>query len=226
MQPITRETITDRRASAINWSAILAGTAAALGIWGVFQLIGIGAGLNDLDPDDSRSLRSAAVGMTSFSALAPLVAAFVGGWFVSRICASYDRKVVAGHAFIVWGLTTALGVAATAWLATATASTAHIDHHRDAVVDPYRDAAGPLDHPVASPDTARTTAPVVLSPSERLAVAHAKTTGKGLLTLGIAILLSIGTALLGAIVGQRMPELRQRHDTAPYPVPPMDPTLS
>src|SRR3954471_20409705 len=109
MQPITREII-DRRQPAIRWSAVLAGTAAAIGLWGVFQLIGLGAGLTALDPDNAKSLKHAAVGMGAFSALAPLVACFGGGWLAARLCNHYDHKVAAGHGIVVWGLTTVAGL--------------------------------------------------------------------------------------------------------------------
>jgi hypothetical protein len=54
----------------------------------------------------------------------------------------------------------------------------------------------------------------------------AENTGKGLLTLAVAMLLSIGTAILGALLafktlfGDREPvvEVRHHHTTAPYPV--------
>lgn len=245
MQPITREII-DRRAPAIRWSAVLAGTAAAIGLWGVFQLIGLGTGLASLDPDDARSLRHAAVGMTGLSVLAPLVATFVGGWLAARLCAHSDRKVAAGHAFVVWGLTTAAGLVATLWMASAAAiGAAHTRHDvaydRTYVVDDVAvtdETAGP-DRPIDAPvvkttpsanqitraheavdpvpaTTGRIDDPALrLAPEDRVAMARAKEAGKGFLTLGVAILLSIGTAILGALVGLRTFE-RRPHTTAPY----------
>ena len=127
MQPIiSRETIIDRRQPAIRWSAILAGTAVALGTWGVFQLLGVGAGLTAIDPDDVRSVKHATLGMGALSVLAPLIATFVGGLFAVRLASTYDRKVAVEHGILTWGLTAALGLVATMFIAkTAAVGAAH-----------------------------------------------------------------------------------------------------
>lgn len=116
MQPITRETITDRRQPAIRWSAVLAGTAVAVGLWGVFQLLGIGAGLAALDPDDAMSARGTALGIGAWSVLAPLIATLVGGYVAAKLANTYDRRVAGTHGFVVWGLTAIVGLMATLWM--------------------------------------------------------------------------------------------------------------
>ena len=102
MQPITREII-DRRQPAIRWGAVLAGTAVAVGLWGVFQLLGIATGLTALDPDDARSAKSAAIGIGAFSVLAPLVATFAGGFLAARLANTWDKRVAGTHGAVVWG---------------------------------------------------------------------------------------------------------------------------
>jgi len=284
MQPITREII-DRRQPAIRWSAVLAGTAVAVGLWGAFQLLGLGAGLASLDPDDVRSAKGAVIGMGVWSVLAPLIATFVGGFVAARIAGTYDKRNAAGHGFVVWGLTTAAGIVVTLWMASAAAvgvaRSSHPDmmRHRNVGADDarlYRDAeqaiapinvrlklagkaeispnaliaaaraantddgfdadkfidklddrtgldkAGATD--VANQLGPRASALVMRTPlattHERDALQAAETTGHGLLALSIAMLLSIGTAILGAMLALR--NIRGRdvrpHTTAPYPV--------
>jgi hypothetical protein len=282
MEPIiSRETIVDRRQPTIRWSAILAGTAVALGTWGVFQLLGLGAGLAAIDPDDVRSVKHATLGMGAFSVLAPLVAAFVGGLFASRLASTYDRKVAVEHGILTWGLTAALGLVATMFIAkTAAVGAAHATSPQrlgtaDAAL--YRDAddalvpinkrleadgkepiqasaliaaaraantdegfdsdrfIDKLDDRTALDRAGATEVANQLGPrassfvqraplatnAEHDRLAAAKSAGQGLLALGLAILLSLGTAIIGALLAVRGRENRP-HVTAPYPIPPVE----
>jgi hypothetical protein len=294
MQPITREII-DRRQPAIRWSAVLAGTAIAVGLWGVFQLLGIGAGLTALDPDDARSAHHAALGMGAWSVLSPLIATFVGGFVAARLSGTFDRKVGVGHGLVVWGLTTAAGILVTLWMASAAA--VGVAHARNADNN-NNDVRAATDMNVGSSDARlyrdaedalapinarlRTQGKAEVSPNALIAAARAantddgfdsdkfieklddkssldkagatevanqlgprasslihqvplatanehdrmaaaEATGKGLLTLSLAMLLSIGTAIAGALVAMRSLFDRDRHGnhphtTAPYPV--------
>lgn len=134
MQPtITREII-DRRQPALRWSAIFAGTAIAVGVWGVLQILGIGAGLVAIDPDDATSVVPAAIGATAFSTLAPLIAMFAGGWFAARLANTWDRRVAGMHGLVTWGLTSVFGIVTTVLLASAVGHGAsRMDHREDAV---------------------------------------------------------------------------------------------
>ena len=291
MQPITREII-DRRQPAIRWSAVLAGTAVAIGLWGVFQLLGIATGLTALDPDDARSAKSAALGMGAFSVLAPLIATFAGGFLAARLANSWEKRVAATHGAVVWGLTTAAGLVVTLWMASAAAvGAAHVnpvpgpDYSKVGETDAqmYRDADAalvPINTQLRKEGKAEISPNALIAASraantedgfdvdefietldkkssldkdgatavanqlgprasalvrqvplataaEHDAMQAAETTGKGLLTLAIAMLLSIGTAILGALLafktlfhnrdGERVVEVRH-HTTAPYPV--------
>jgi hypothetical protein len=290
---MTRETMFDRRQPAIRWSAVLAGTAIAVGLWGVLQLLGMGVGLTSLDPDDARSARHAALGMGAFSVLAPLIAVGVGAWFATRLAGTYDRMVGAGHGLVVWGLTTALGLVVTLWMASAAAmGAAHMGHNNDRAdrndiqqgaseAAMYNDAAAAIapintrlkaeGKPQIAPDAvvaaaraardkddgfnvdkfiatlddrtnldkagatdvanqlgaraANLTERIPLAtPVEHDAMSRAEDTGKGLLTLSIAILLSIGSAILGSMIAMRRRDHEDDrgdhrvHTTAPYPV--------
>ena len=117
MQPISRETVVDRRQPSIRWSAVLAGAAFAIGLWGVLQVLGIGVGLAALDPDDAMSARSAAYGTGIISVIAPLFAMFAGGHLAAKLANTYDRRVAAAHAAVVWGVTAAAGLLFTLWMA-------------------------------------------------------------------------------------------------------------
>jgi hypothetical protein len=183
MQPtITREII-DRRQPAIRWSAILGGTAIAVGVWGVLQLMGIGAGFVAIDPDDAKSMVPAAIGATAFSTLAPLIAMFAGGWFAARFANTWDRQVASTHGLITWGLTSVIGLATTVLVSSA------VIH------------GGPI---------AATTHDALLAIEK---------SGKGLLALGVSMMLSVVTAIAGALMALRTEEQRRPpHTTAPYPV--------
>ncbi len=296
MQPISRETMFDRRQPTIRWSAVLAGTAIAVGLWGVLQLLGMGIGLTSLDPDDVRSARHAALGMGAFSVLAPLIAVGFGAWFATRLAGTYDRMVGAGHGLVVWGLTTALGLVVTLWMASAAAiGAAHMTDRNAkdrtelqqgaseaAMFNDAADAIAPINARLKTAGKAEIAPGAVVAaaraardkddgfdvdkfvstlddrtaldkagatdvanqlgaraanlteriplatPVEHDAMSRAENTGKGLLTLSLAILLSIGSAILGSMIAMRRRDHGRHHDdrgegrvvhtTAQYPV--------
>jgi len=290
MQPITRETVVDRRQPAIRWSAVLAGTAVAVGLWGVLQVLGIGAGLAALDPDDAASARGAMLGTGAWSVIAPLIAMFVGGFVAARLANTHDRRVAGAHSLVMWGLTATTGLVFTLWMVSHAAFgvAKHADHGKDAphemahagiVSDAHNDARealvpinnrlrlagkpqisadqlvgatrmatddGELDRDDLETSLAEKTAltrdeaKLVVSelgsraeglatradratPAEHDAIAAAESAGKGLLALGLAILLGIGTAILGALAALRSFRDSNRrdgeiHTTAQYPV--------
>lgn len=287
MQPtITREII-DRRQPALRWSAILGGTAIAVGVWGVLQLIGIGAGLVAVDPDDATSVVPAAIGATAFSTLAPLIAMFAGGWFAARLANTWDRQVAGAHGLITWGLASVIGLTMTVLLASAVGHGAsRMDSGRDDGILDARfvdidEAMAPINerlradgHSVLTPEQlvaaaraahdddgydredfieeiddvsaldkagatrvvdqlgSRAAGIVTLAatptPAEHDAMYAAEQAGKGMLALGVAMLLSVVTAIAGALIALRNEDRRRGpHTTAPYPVAtPMEPTMT
>ena len=109
MQPITREII-DRRQPAIRWSAVFAGAAVACGIWILLQVFGIGAGLAAIGTDHAGRVRSAGIGTTVWSLLAPLLAMYIGGWIAGNLAGTRDGRLGALHGAVVWAITSALGL--------------------------------------------------------------------------------------------------------------------
>lgn len=95
--------------SPIGWSAILAGAVVAVGVWLVLHLLGIGIGLTAIEPDDAGTLRGVGIGTGVWSAIAPLIALFVGGMVAGRVAPTINTAFAAIHGAVVWALT---GIAA------------------------------------------------------------------------------------------------------------------
>jgi hypothetical protein len=110
MQPITREAFIDRRQPLMRWSAILGGTALAVGLWIMLQVLGMGLGLTAVDTSDAGSLRGAGIGAGIWSLIAPLIAMFVGAMLAGRLSGTHDRGVGAMHGSVVWALALAFGL--------------------------------------------------------------------------------------------------------------------
>ena len=111
MKPIfSRETVVDRRQPNIRWSAVLAGTVLALGLWNLFNFLFIGGAMTAVDPDEIDSACSLGIGTGIGSVLAPLIAMFIGGLIAGRLASHWDRKVSAGHGALVWAMTSVIGL--------------------------------------------------------------------------------------------------------------------
>ena len=109
MQPFSRETIIDRRQSALRWSAILAGAAIAVGAWLVLQLFGTGVALAALDADDLEGARHAGTGMAVWSVIAAAASLGLGGFVAARLAGHHDRFVAGTHAVLAWSLAALVG---------------------------------------------------------------------------------------------------------------------
>jgi hypothetical protein len=219
MQPITRETIVDRRQPAIRWSAIFAGTAVAVGVWILLQVFGMGAGLSAIDTDNAGSLRGVGIGTSVWSLLAPLVAMFIGGWIAGKLAATRDDRVGGLHGVVVWALTSVAGVMLAVSLISAIVPRTVAVESYDST--PTSDTYDRDYHPLAPTHQQLKTA---------------DRTGKALLAAGTSLLLSLGTGLLGGLLAVRgfgRPEGghkrrrgdRDTHTTLQTPVvppPPMD----
>lgn len=105
--------------SPLGWSAIFAGATVAVGVWLVLHMLGIGIGLIAIDPDEADSLRAVGIGTGIWSAIAPLIALFIGGLVAGRMAPTINTANAAIHGAVVWGLT---GIAALLLLATAVSS--------------------------------------------------------------------------------------------------------
>lgn len=94
----------------MRWSAVLAGTALAVGLWILLQTLGMGLGLAAVDVDDSGSLKGVGVGTGIWSVIAPLLAMFEGAFFAGRLAGTRDKRVGAMHGSVMWALATAVGL--------------------------------------------------------------------------------------------------------------------
>src|SRR5688500_20368747 len=111
MKPIfSRETVVDRRQPQIHWGAALAGSALALGLWNLFNLLFIGGAMTAIEPDELDSISKFGIGTGIGSVLAPLIAMFIGGLVAGRLASHFDRRVAAGHGALVWALSSVLGL--------------------------------------------------------------------------------------------------------------------
>jgi MFS family permease len=126
MRPITRETIVDRRQPLLRWSAVFAGAAISIALWMVLQMLGMGIGLAAVDLDNAGLLRDIGIGTTAWTCAAPLVAMFLGSMIAGRMAGTHERRVGATHGFVVWALTTLIGLATVVVIVTTlTAGAAH-----------------------------------------------------------------------------------------------------
>lgn len=97
--------------SIMSWSAVFAGTVVALGLWALFNVFGLAAGLTALDPSDPDSARAAGIGTGIWSVIAPLIALFIGGFLAAKLANVRAKSVGATHGAVLWGLCTVLGIA-------------------------------------------------------------------------------------------------------------------
>ncbi len=150
MKPISRETITDRRQPLMRWSAVFAGTALALGLWILFQTLGMGLGLAAVDIDDTGNLKGIGIGTGIWTVIAPLIAMFIGAFLAGRLAGARDARVGAMHGSVLWALATVVGLWAVVSLVGALASgVAHVGgaaaSATGAVVSGAAKAGGKLD---------------------------------------------------------------------------------
>ncbi len=214
MRPITREII-DRRSPVMRWSAVFAGAFVSVALWVLLQMLGMGIGLAAIHVDDAGSLRDVGIGTTVWTLVAPLVAMFVGGVIAGRLDGSRERSVGAMHGFVMWALTSLLGLVATVAMVSMLASGAF---HAGVI------AFGPeIDQPtvVSQQDVADAT----------------QATSRVLLGAGISQLIALVTALLGGAAGVRRngrrvvetatTDVRHPHDTErTVVVPPPPPNVT
>lgn len=94
----------------LSWGAIFGGAVMALGVWVLLYALGLALGLSAVDAGDPASLRKSAIGTGIWSAIAPLIALFIGGIVAGRSAGVTDRLGAALHGGVMWGLTTLAGI--------------------------------------------------------------------------------------------------------------------
>jgi hypothetical protein len=101
-----------------SWAAVFAGAVISLGIWLLLHVLGLGAGLTAIDPDDFGSLRGVGVGTGIWELIVPLIAMFVGGLAASKVAGPITRLGGAIHGAAMWSLATIVTTLATLSLLT------------------------------------------------------------------------------------------------------------
>lgn len=106
-----KDAATGHSNSWVSWGAIFAGAILAAGLWVLFHVLGLAAGLTAIDPHSPSSLRAAGIGTGIWSIIASLLALFAGGIVAAQVADSPDRISGALHGAVLWALTTLAGVA-------------------------------------------------------------------------------------------------------------------
>jgi hypothetical protein len=101
-----------------SWAAVFAGTIISLGIWLLLHVLGLGAGLTAINPDDFGSLRGVGMGTGIWSLIVPLIAMFVGGLAAAKVAGPITRLGAAIHGAALWSLATLVTTLATLSLLT------------------------------------------------------------------------------------------------------------
>jgi MFS family permease len=187
MRPITRETILDRRQPLLRWSAIFAGATISIALWLVLQMLGMGIGLAAVDLDDAGLLRDIGIGTTAWTCAAPLVAMFVGALIAGRMAGTHERRVGTTHGFVVWALTSLVGLVTVVMMVTTLAAGAA--RAADVTVEP--EIPG---HRMTPRDIGQAT----------------NTVGHILLGAGATMLVGLAVSAIGGAAGVRRRERRGR----------------
>ena len=99
----------------ISWGAVLAGTLIALMILLLINLLGVGLGLESINPaTEADPLSGIGTGLSITVIIANLLALFFGGWAAGRLAGTPRTTEGVLHGILVWGLLTLL----TFWLLT------------------------------------------------------------------------------------------------------------
>ncbi len=99
-------TVGEGSAFHVRWSAVFGGAFVAMGLWLLFQLLGLAAGLSSIQPGETNSLKAIGLGVGIWSIIAPLLALFCGGVVTARLAGPVTRGIGALHGAVLWGLTT------------------------------------------------------------------------------------------------------------------------
>jgi hypothetical protein len=106
---VVDEPLTGRSRPRISWGAIFGGAFSALGLWLLLYAFGLAIGLSSVDPNNAHSLKGSGMFTGIWSAIAPLLALFIGGVVAGRLAGSFARGYGALHGLVMWGLVTVGG---------------------------------------------------------------------------------------------------------------------
>ncbi|MDB4958856.1 MAG: hypothetical protein JWO36_6425 [Myxococcales bacterium] len=129
---------------------MFAGVAVSIGLWILLQTLGMGAGLAAIDTNDAGNLRTVGIGTTVWSLIVPLISMFIGGIIAGRFAASRVSRAGSLHGFVMWAITSVLGVLTTIWIISMLAGGAmrvggYAAHATGSAVSGMMNAAGNVD---------------------------------------------------------------------------------
>jgi len=193
----------------IRWGPIVAGVVTAFAVLLFLSVLGLALGISALGGDDDPQTWGTAAGI--WGGLSLLVAFFVGGWMAARAAATLSESdgplngFVTGAAtllLLLWLATTALTGALGFFASTVTniagaAAPVAMQAVDQGAVPPETQTAvdQAADNPEAAVDQAEQTA-------QQAADAASKAAGPGAWGTTIAIILAVGAATLGGMVGR------------------------
>src|SRR5215218_8967693 len=194
----------------IRWGPIVAGVVTAFAVLLFLTVLGIALGISALGGDDDPQTWGTAAGI--WGGLSLLVAFFLGGWMAARAAATLSESdgplngFVTGAAtllLLLWLATTALTGAlgffssTVSNIARAAASAAMVAADQGAVPPQTQTAVDQ-----AAQDPSAAVPPQVEQTAQQAADTASKAAGPGAWGTTIAIILAIGAATLGGMVGR------------------------
>lgn len=105
-EPPSIRALTSERPWRFSWGAGFAGGVISLGLWMLLHVLGLGAGLTAINPDDIGSLRGAGMTTGIWSLIVPLIAMFLGGIAAAKVAGPITRTGAAIHGAALWSLAT------------------------------------------------------------------------------------------------------------------------
>jgi hypothetical protein len=97
----------------ISWGAIIAGAIVAIILQVALNLLGIGVGIDSINPgygEESASAKSLGIGAAVWVGLTVLISLFIGGWISARFAGIPSNVDGLLHGLVTWGVVTLVGL--------------------------------------------------------------------------------------------------------------------
>jgi hypothetical protein len=105
-EPASLRPLTSERPWRFSWGAVLAGATISLGLWLLLHVLGLGAGLTAINPDELGSLKGVGITTGIWSLIVPLIAMFLGGFAAAKVAGPITRLGGAIHGAALWAIAT------------------------------------------------------------------------------------------------------------------------
>lgn len=105
-EPASLRPLTSDRPWRFSWGAVVAGAVISLGMWLLLHVLGLGAGMTAINPDDFGSLRGVGITTGIWSLIVPIIAMFLGGFAAAKVAGPITRLGGAIHGVALWSLAT------------------------------------------------------------------------------------------------------------------------